>query len=185
LPEPLQTGTSQALGLESGVVRVVPYDPAWAELFEVERENIDAALRAHGVAAAIEHIGSTSVPGLSAKPILDTLVGVDDATRFDAGIAALESAGYSYRGEQGIPGRHFFRRGVPRQYHIHLTVRGGDVWRDYLVFRDHLRAHPDEAKAYADLKHSLAQRYPRDRESYIEGKTEFVRRILQQYRASL
>jgi GrpB-like predicted nucleotidyltransferase (UPF0157 family) len=154
-------------------------------LFQVERENIDAALRAHGVSAAIEHIGSTSVPGLAAKPILDTLVGVDDAALFDAGIAALQEAGYVYRGEQGIPGRHFFRRGAPRQYHVHLTVRAGDLWRDYLVFRDHLRAHPDEAKAYAHLKHALAERYPRDRESYIEGKTEFVRRILMQYRVSL
>lgn len=166
------------LGLESGIVRVVPYNPAWPELFRRERDLLDAALRRRDIVASIEHIGSTSVPELAAKPILDTLVGVDDASDFAAAIIALEEAGYTYRGEQGIPGRHFFRRGVPRQYHVHLVVRDGELWRDYLTFRDHLRAHSKRARQYAELKYALAERYPRDRESYIDAKTDFVKRIL-------
>jgi len=170
--------TDQPLGLESGVVRVVAYNPAWPELFSAERALIDTALRKHGIAATIEHIGSTSVPGLAAKPILDTLVGVEGEQGFAAAISALPEAGYSYRGEQGIPGRHFFRRGLPRSYHVHLVVRDGHLWRDYLAFRDRLRGHPEDAKVYAELKYELAERYPRDRESYIEAKSEFVKRIL-------
>jgi GrpB-like predicted nucleotidyltransferase (UPF0157 family) len=168
------------LGLESGVVCVVPYNSAWPELFRLEREAIDAALRKNGIIAAIEHIGSTSVPGLAAKPILDTLVGVDDASDFAKAITTVQEAGYIYRGEQGISGRHFFRRGIPRQYHIHLIVRDSELWRDYLSFRDHLRAHSRRAKEYSELKYALAERYPRDRESYIEAKTDFVKRVLKE-----
>ena len=167
-----------SLGLESGVVRVVAYDPAWAGLFRAERELLDSALKQHNVAATIEHIGSTSVPGLAAKPVLDTVVGVESASDFEAATSALQEAGYTYRGEQGIPGRHFFRRGVPRQYHVHLVVHESNLWRDYLAFRDTLRADPVLLKAYADLKYALAKQYPRDRESYIDAKTDFVREIL-------
>ncbi len=172
-----------SLGLESGVVRLVPYDPAWADLFLAESASIEAMLRKHNVIAVLEHIGSTSVPGLAAKPILDTLVGVEHANDFIPATTALVEAGYNYRGEQGIPGRHFFRRGEPRQYHVHLVVRESDLWRDYLAFRDFLRTHPDRVTEYAALKHALAKRYPRDREAYIEGKTEFVRRILAHVRS--
>lgn len=178
----MQEITGNPLGLESGVVRVVPYNAAWPELFRVERELIDGALKKHGVEAEIEHIGSTSVPGLAAKPILDTLVGVDDASDFGESISGLQDVGYIYRGEQGIPGRHFFRRGTPRQYHVHLTVRGNELWRDYLAFRDYLRGHRQTAEAYAELKYALAERYPYDRESYIEGKTEFVQQMLKEKR---
>ncbi|MFL5483228.1 MAG: GrpB family protein [Gemmatimonadaceae bacterium] len=170
--------TDKSLGLESGEVRIVPYDQTWPALFQAERVAIDSVLKNFGVAATIEHIGSTSVPRLAAKPILDMVVGVEDASLFTVAITALQETGYIYRGEQGIPGRHFFRRGVPRQHHVHLVVRDSDLWCDYLAFRNHLRAHPDEARAYADLKHALAARFPRDRESYIAGKAQFVARIL-------
>ena len=175
--------TPNRLGLESGVVRVVAYDPEWAALFREESASIDAMLRKHNVVAVLEHIGSTSVPGLAAKPILDTLVGVEGAVDFAPATTALGEAGYSYRGEQGIPGRHFFRRGNPRQYHVHLVVRESDLWRDYLAFCDHLRTHSDRMMEYAALKYALAARYPRDRESYIDGKAEFVRRILGEQRS--
>jgi GrpB-like predicted nucleotidyltransferase (UPF0157 family) len=167
-----------SLGLESKTVRVVSYNPDWPRLFALEQQRLDASLSRAGIVLTLEHSGSTAVPGLAAKPILDILAGAPDHATVARAVDTLQHADYIYRGEQGIPGRHFFRRGDPRQYHIHLTLTGSDFWRDHLLFRDHLRANPDVAAEYAALKHALAARYPFDRESYIEGKTEFVQRIL-------
>lgn len=164
------------------MVRLVPYNPAWLRLFIVERSRIEAAVGRAGIDLKLEHTGSTSIPGVCAKPVLDILAGASDPKTLQRAIDALQSAEYQYRGEQGIPGRHFFRRGEPRQYHVHLTMTDSDFWRDHLAFRDYLRTHRDTAGAYGTLKQVLAQRYPRDRESYIEGKTEFVKEVLRQVR---
>ncbi|HJP59789.1 MAG TPA: GrpB family protein [Gemmatimonadaceae bacterium] len=169
-----------SLGLESKTVRVVPYDPAWPRLFVAEQRRLDGLLTQEGLALELQHTGSTAIPGLAAKPILDLLAGAPDLTSLARAIDTLQHADYIYRGEQGIPGRHFFRRGNPRQYHIHLTLTGSDFWRDHLLFRNYLRAHAEAAAEYATLKQALAERYPFDREAYIEGKTEFVRRVLRE-----
>jgi len=167
-----------ALGLESKTVRLVPYDARWPELYAAEAERITRVLSDRGLALQLEHTGSTAIPGPSAKPILDILAGRDADSDRAALITALESAGYTYRGESGIPGRDFFRRGDPRSYHVHLTERGSQFWRDHLTFRDRLRRDPDAARAYAEIKAELARRFPMDRERYIEGKTDFVLKIL-------
>lgn len=169
---------TDSLGLASGTVRVVPYDPAWRSLFVAEVARLAPILAAHGLSLRLEHTGSTAVPGLAAKPILDILAGWEIESARGAAIEALAAAGYQYRGESGIPGRDFFRRGQPRQYHVHLTRVGSAFWEDHLTFRDFLRAKPDVADAYAALKRELAGRYPTEREAYIEGKTAFVRAVL-------
>lgn len=166
------------LGLESGIVRVVPYDPAWPDLYTAEAIRLLAGFSRHGVTLLLEHTGSTAVPGLASKPILDILAGRNSDDAREAIIEAVQAAGYSYRGEQGIPGRDFFRRGNPRQYHLHLTQVGSQFWLDHRTFRDYLRSHPEAAARYAALKLKLAAAYPYDREAYIEGKTEFVHSIL-------
>lgn len=165
-----------SLGLESGVVRLVDYDPRWLELFAAEAERLHAIITPRSV--TLEHTGSTAIPGLCAKPILDILAGYDDPARLPDCIAALVAAGYVHRGEQGIPGREFFRRGTPRAYHIHLARRGGTFWRDHLGFRDALRANPALRDAYARTKRDLAAKHPANREAYIEGKAPFVREVL-------
>jgi GrpB-like predicted nucleotidyltransferase (UPF0157 family) len=173
------------LGLEAGVVRLVASDPAWPALFAAEAARLRGALAgAPGSAAdgplpiALEHIGSTAVPGLAAKPVLDLLAGYPGGAPVAPYVRALEAAGYVHRGEQGIPGREFFRRGTPRAYHLHLAVMGGAFWREHLAFRDALRDDPVLRDAYAALKWALARRHPRDREAYTEGKTAFVRRAV-------
>ena len=167
------------LGLESGTVRVVPYDPAWPALFAAESARLTAALGAR-LPLALEHMGSTAVPGLAAKPVLDLLGGYAPGAPVTEYVAALVRAGYVHRGEQGIPGREFFRRGEPRAYHLHVVADGSTVWREQLAFRDALRRDPVLRVAYAELKLSLARRFPRDRESYIDGKGDFVRRVVDQ-----
>ena len=166
------------LGLASRTVRVVPYDAAWPDLYSAEVARVEPILFDRGISLVFEHTGSTAVPGLAAKPVLDILAGRQSEEQRDEIIAALQAAGYDYRGEQGIPGRDFFRRGDPRQYHVHLTAIDSEFWRDHRNFRDHLRAHPEVAALYAHLKLELARRYPNDREAYIEGKTAFVESIL-------
>lgn len=173
------TRNAGPLGLESGVVRLVPYDPAWPDLYAAEVARLEPILRSHGVALSFEHTGSTAIPGMAAKPVLDILAGRrSDAERATA-IVALQAGGYIHRGEQEIPGRDFFRRGDPRQYHIHLAAIESAFWRDHRTFRDYLRAHPDAAAAYETLKRELAARHPRDRERYVDGKAAFVQAILE------
>ena len=166
------------LGLLPGTVRVVPYDPAWPELFAVEERRLETVLAAHGLSLEIEHTGSTSIAGLCAKPVLDVLVGWVARDQRPTAIAAMQAAGYDYRGEQGIPERDFFRRGEPRQYHVHLSQVDSAFWKDHRAFRDYLRTHKDVAESYGLLKRALAERYPHDRGAYIDGKTAFVQDVL-------
>lgn len=168
-----------SLGLESGVVRLVSYDRDWPELYLEESARIHAAVAAVGLTPLVlEHIGSTAIPGLAAKPILDVLAGVMSGAPMRRYIGPLVVAGYVHRGEQGIPGREFFRRGEPRAYHVHMTAIGSPVWQEHLRFRDYLRRHPDARDEYARLKQALAARFPRDREAYIDAKGPFVRQVL-------
>ncbi len=165
-----------SLGLGPGEVRVVPYDLRWPELFVAEAARLREALKPHEL--RLEHTGSTAVPGLAAKPVLDILAGYPDSTALPELVQRLQGAGYVYRGPQGIPEREFFRRGEPRSYHLHLTQLGRQFWHDHLTFRDRLRADPRLRAEYAALKLRLSVEHPNDREQYIDGKTAFVRAVL-------
>ena len=161
---------NSSLGLESKTVRVVDYDDRWPALFVAEVTH----LRPFCPSLAFEHVGSTAVPGLCAKPVLDILAGHPTGTSALVFVNALQQAGYEHRGDAGLANHQFFRRGQPRAYHIHLVEHGGALWHRYIGFRDHLRADPTAAQRYAELKRELARRFPRDREAYIEGKSSFV-----------
>lgn len=158
----------------------MPYDPAWPDLYREEVERLTPILDSRDLQLVLEHTGSTAVPGVAAKPVLDILAGRRPEDSRQRIIDALVSAGYVYRGEQDIPGRDFFRRGEPRQYHLHLTTIDSGFWRDHRAFRDYLRSHPAAAAEYSALKRDLAARHPQNREAYIEGKTAFVNGILRQ-----
>ena len=167
------------LGLESGIVRLVPYDAAWPGFFSAEAERLRKLFAAAGLVVTLEHMGSTAIPGLAAKPILDILGGYPEGMPVTEYIDVLTAAGYVHRGEQGIPGREFFRLGNPRSYHMHLTSIDSSFWHDHLTFRNRLRADDSLRDTYAALKHELAARFPRDREVYIEAKGPFVNYVLQ------
>jgi GrpB-like predicted nucleotidyltransferase (UPF0157 family) len=167
---------ADALGLESGIVRVVEYDDRWPALFTAEERRLHDVCGP--LALRLEHVGGTSIPGMCSKPVLDIAAGRPRDTSIQACIAALEQARYEYRGERGVPGREFFRRGQPRAYHLHLVEEGGPLWRDYLAFRDYLRAHAEAARHFADLKCVLAARFSRDREAYMNAKSSHVQEIL-------
>ena len=153
-------------------VEIVEHDPSWAARFEAERPKLAEIF--DGRAVAIEHIGSTSVPGLCAKPIVDILVGLRELELSEAEIEAMEGLGYEYLGEFGLPGRLYFRKGEPRTHHVHVVAHGGEHWRRHLAFRDALRSNPEERRRYDELKRRLAEEgHPRD--VYSELKTPFIR----------
>jgi GrpB-like predicted nucleotidyltransferase (UPF0157 family) len=154
-------------------VELVDYDPDWAELFE--RERLALAPVFDGEAVAIEHIGSTAVPGLCAKPIVDVLVGLRELRVTDDHIAAMDALGYAYLGEHGLPGRLFFRKD-PRTHHVHVVEHGGEIWERQLTFRDALRSDRDERRRYDEFKRRLAaEGHPR--EAYAQLKTPFIREV--------
>lgn len=167
-----------SLGLESGTVRVVPYDSAWPRLFLLEAECLHRLFARRNLPIVIEHTGSTAVPGLAAKPILDILAGYVQGADVQEYVSTFIEADYVHRGEQGIPGREFFRRGNPRAYHVHLTAIDSRFWRDHRTFRDRLRADIALRDSYAALKRELAAQFPRDREAYIAAKESFVKDVL-------
>jgi GrpB-like predicted nucleotidyltransferase (UPF0157 family) len=163
-------------GVTRGRVVLADYTPRWARLFEEEAERLRAALGP--LARGIEHYGSTSVPGLVAKPILDVLVGADAPDDPALFVAALAPLGYEHASWAGVPGHHVFGRGERRTHLVHVVRYGGEEWRAALRFRDALRADPALAAEYARLKRGLAERFPDDRASYTEAKTGFVRRVV-------
>lgn len=163
-------------------VVVAPYDPAWPVAFEMLRDLIAPALGE--LAAGIEHVGSTGVPGLDAKPIVDIDVVIRHAEDFDEVVRRLAALGYTHLGDLGIVGREAFRArpGLPR-HHLYVCAAGSAPLQAHLTLRDALRADPQLAAAYAALKHELAERFRDDRDTYAESKTAFITSVLLDERA--
>jgi len=164
------------LGLEKGFVELVSHTEQWHQLFAEEETRLREVIGTF--VAAIEHIGSTSVCGISAKPILDIAAAVNDRANGEKCIVPLENIGYEYRGENGIAGRFYFVKGAPRTHHLHIHLSDSEAWRNHLFFRDYLRQNPLAAGEYDKLKKELARKHKNDRDSYLDGKADFVERIL-------
>lgn len=159
-------------------VVVVDYDPQWPATFEILRSSLAGALGT--MAAAIEHIGSTSVPGLAAKPIIDIDVLLKSASNLPLVIQRLASIGYVHRGDLGVAGREAFASPVgAHAHHLYVCPPESREYRRHLALRDFLRTHSAEAENYGKLKRSLAARFRNDRIAYNEGKSEFVEALLQ------
>jgi GrpB-like predicted nucleotidyltransferase (UPF0157 family) len=161
-------------------IEVVDYDPRWAEAFEYERKRLSEVLG--DLARAIEHVGSTAVPGLGAKPILDIMVGVERPPLPERTLPALGALGYQYRGDSGVPGKQYFRTD-PRTRHLHVVELGGEDWVRTLAFRDYLRAHPAAVREYEALKRELARLHRDNRTRYLEGKASFIQSVLKRAEA--
>lgn len=164
-------------------ITVVDYDPHWPALFETLRAEVAGALG--DLALAIEHVGSTAVPGLASKPIIDIGVLLRSAADLDLAIERLAAVGYKHRGDLGVPGREAFAvpTGAPR-HHLYVCPPDSTEYLRHVAFRDYLRSHGEAAKAYGELKRSLAMRFRDDREAYNVAKREFVESVLRAAEAS-
>lgn len=160
------------------LVEVVPYNPQWKKAFEAESQQIAKALATNLV--VIHHIGSTAIPHIYAKPIIDFLIEVKDLNLVTEQTPAMAALGYEAMGEYGLVGRRYFRKenslGI-RTHHVHIYEIYSPEIERHLAFRDYMIAHPEEAEQYSQLKQELAQKYPQDIEGYMDGKYEFVKRI--------
>ena len=152
------------------VVLVEP-DPAWPALFRAERRRL-IAVAGQGI-LEVHHVGSTAIPGILAKPIIDVLI---IRRRFlnEAETVAVSAASYEYRREYGMPGRQYFSRRTSPAFHLHAFLDGHAEVGRMLLFRDYLRAHPETAREYESLKSHLAERFRRDRAAYTDAKTDFI-----------
>jgi GrpB-like predicted nucleotidyltransferase (UPF0157 family) len=161
-----------------GPVFIVDYDPQWPDLFEELRAPVVAALG--DLAVIVEHVGSTAVPGLAAKPIIDMDVVVPAVSDIPEAIRRLATLGYVHRGDLGIAGREAFisPAGTPR-HHLYVCALDSEELRRHRLFRDYLLTLPDAARAYGALKKAAAQRFGEDRVAYTEAKTRFVEAVLQ------
>jgi GrpB-like predicted nucleotidyltransferase (UPF0157 family) len=170
-------GSSRAV---ARAVVVLPYAASWAASFQALREELLAAWPPAGV--AVEHIGSTSVPGLVAKPVIDVLLGAASLAEIESRIPALAALGYEYiaKYEREIPLRRYFvgTTADSLRVHLHGVVAGSRIWNDHLGFRDALRADPALAARYAALKLRLAEEFARDKAAYTAAKAPFILAVL-------
>jgi GrpB-like predicted nucleotidyltransferase (UPF0157 family) len=177
MPEPHVS--DDAIGLKRGIVVLKNHHQEWEQAFEIERRSLrelfgDAAID-------IQHIGSTSVPGLAAKPIVDILLVVRALPDVAVMRPRLESAGYEYRENGSDDLQILFAKGPQekRTHYLHITEFGSSIWRKDLAFRDYLRSHPDSRAAYQQLKEELALQYGGQRAEYTARKRDFIASILE------
>lgn len=166
------------LGLPRDRVMLRTYTEAWAQLFHLEKEQIIALLGDRIL--DIRHVGSTSIPGMPAKPILDIGIAVFNYEKAFDCVPLMERLGYEHRGEFGIPRRHYFVKGDPSTHHVHMNEITSRDWQYQIYFRNALIYSPVLAREYAALKIMLAEKFPGDRESYLSGKDDFISRVLKQ-----
>ena len=161
-------------------VIIVDYDPCWPDAYLAEARSLRELFADTEV--HIEHIGSTAVPGLGAKPIIDILLGAGRLCEIEDRIVPIEGLGYTYvaEHERVFPERRYFNRdsGGVRSHHLHGVEFGSKFWFDHILFRDHLRSHPEVALSYYRLKLELAERFRADRQRYTESKGEFIQAVL-------
>ena len=163
-------------------VEIVDYDPRWPLLFDEEAKRLRAVLDP-SLIVGLEHFGSTAVPGLSAKPIIDILVAVRSLAAAQATIVeALRKLDYVYWADNPKKDRMFFVKGMPpfgskRSHHVHVTEPHGEMWQR-LAFRDYLRAHREEAETYERLKKRLAAEHQTDREAYTDAKSAYIASVM-------
>jgi len=164
-------------------VTVVPHDARWSCLFEEEAYELATIFGEEVV--QVHHIGSTAIPGIYAKPIVDVLVEVRDIEKIEACDQQMAERGYFPKGEFGIHGRRFFIKGNEgrRTHHVHVFQVGDAEAERHLAFRDYLRVHPEEAQAYSRLKQHLASRFPNDIDSYMDGKDDWIKETERKARA--
>ena len=162
-------------------VIIEDYDPRWPQLFEMLRSRVFTVL--NELAISIEHVGSTAVPGLAAKPIIDIDVLLRSSTDLPVVIRKLAELGYEHKGDLGVSGREAFRANASAvqnvQHHLYVCPPGSREYYRHIAFRNYLRAHAADANTYALLKRELASKFGSDREGYNQAKSEFVQRILQ------
>ncbi len=167
---------NNTIGLKQGVVKLQPYNIEWEKDFKKEKGALGKMLG--DVALDIQHVGSTAIYGMIAKPIIDINIAIKHLGIIDDLIKPLEKLGYRYHG--GEPGKRLFLKGLENNitHHLFIIELDSDFWRNDLLFRDYLRKNKDVAQQYANLKQGLVEKFYNNRTSYSEGKSNFIETVL-------
>ena len=167
------------IGLKRGIVKLLPYNPNWQVAFEREKKFLKKEL--DGLILEIQHIGSTAIPGIVAKPIIDMLIAVNSLSDVSKIRSKLEEVGYEYRENGSDDIQILFVKGPEgkRTYYLHITELGSLEWQNSIGFRDYLRKNTERAKQYSNLKMELASKYSEDRAKYTAGKAAFVHETIE------
>lgn len=172
------------IGLPDKRVWLLPHATEWKQLYAVQKERLLTLLAPYlgSIVTDIQHIGSTAIPGIPAKPIIDIGVAVTDFDAARVCIEPLQQAGFVYLGENEVPGRHFFYLGegptTGRTHHVHMLEQDSRFWLEMIGFRDYMLEHPAIAAAYGEMKMKLAREFPDDRPGYLAGKAPFILQVL-------
>lgn len=169
------------IGLKRGTVKLIPYNPQYKDLFEEEKARLLKGLSS--LVIDIQHIGSTSVPGIVSKPIIDIEAGIKDIgdlRKVEDIAKLLENLGFVWRRQNSHPNHHLFAKGPDdnRTHYLHLVEFEGEIWNNDLLFRNTLIKNPELAQEYEKLKIKLAERFPEDREKYTKGKKDFFNKVI-------
>lgn len=166
------------VGLQRKKVTLFFYNPAWKRLYKKEAKFLRSVIGKYVL--DIQHVGSTSIPGVKAKPIIDIAIGVKNLKNGEKCIKPLKQLGYEYKHSAGIKGRHFFAKGseMNRTHYVHIEKLDGRPWKNHIIFRDYLRKYKKAVKEYNELKEKLAKKYKDDRDTYTAQKDSFIRGII-------
>lgn len=166
------------IGLEKGAVRLENYNPYWKDLFESESKML--LDKFPGIILEISHGGSTAIPNIPAKPIIDMFAVISSSKDVERIRQELESLGYTYRGEEGVSERILFTKeiGEKQTYHLQLVQKNSNEWKNHLLIKNYYFRHPDAAEQYAHLKQKLAKQFPENRKAYSKGKHDFIQSII-------
>jgi GrpB-like predicted nucleotidyltransferase (UPF0157 family) len=169
---------TKSIGLKRGTVRIVPYNPDWHMNFQTERDLLRNALGSKVL--EIRHIGSTAIPGMPAKPIIDIIAAVRILAEVTDFVDPLVRIGYEDRGDGGVVGRRYFVKGTEaaRTHHLNFYEMNSSGWSTHILFCEYLKSHKEVAEEYAELKEKLAKEFPTDRASYTSGKERFVAAVV-------
>ena len=173
----------KVIGLQRKKVELYPYNPVWKKLYEKEAKILRLAIGQYIL--DIQHVGSTSIPGAKAKPIIDIAIGVENLKKAEKCIKPLTNLGYEYKYNAGVRGRRFFAKGSEsnRTYYIHISKLNSRVWKDLVFFRDYSRKHKEALKEYNELKEELARKYKNNRYRYTAQKDSFIKSIIKKSEA--
>jgi len=166
------------IGLENEKVKLSPYNPVWEKLYKKEEKILIPVIERYRL--DIEHIGSTSILGAKAKPIIDIAVGVKNLKDGERLIKPLKKLGYECKHDASIEKRYFFTKGGENHttHHLHIVKFNSKLWKNQIIFRDYLRKNKKIVKKYNELKEELAEKYKNDRKKYVAGKDKFIKSII-------
>lgn len=167
------------IGLKRGHVELQEYTDEWSSLYKIEEETLKSLIKEYFI--DIQHIGSTSVEGLKAKPIIDIIIGVKNFNHIEKIVEKLQQGGYIYRPNASTKERILFVKGSEeeRTHHIHIVQWMDEEWNNNILFRDYLRKYSKVAKEYSELKDRLAELFTEDRNSYTRGKNQFIQGVIE------